>query len=67
MSENIRLSLVVFCGTWMIVTLMLYAHNYWGMWHGKTEGTLTVDPKGKKIDPDPIVPNPEDPTLHDYT
>ena len=66
MSENIRLSLVVFCGTCMIVTLMLYAHNYWGMWHGKTEGTLTVDPKGKKIDPAPIVPDPEDPTLHDY-
>lgn len=66
MPENIRLSLVVFCGTWMIVTLMLYAHNYWGIWHGRTEGTLTVDDRGKKIDPDPIVPDPEDPTLHDY-
>ncbi len=66
MPENIRLSLVVFCGTWMLVTLMLYAHNYWGMWHGRTEGTLTVEPKGQKTEPQPFKPDPEDPTLHDY-
>ena len=60
-----RLSLV-FCGTWMLVTLMLYAHNYWGMWHGRTEGTLTVEPKGQKTEPQPFKPDPEDPTLHDY-
>ena len=67
MPENVRLSLVVFCGTWMLVTLMLYAHNYWGMWYGRTEGTLTVEPKGQKTDPVSFRPDPEDPTLHDYT
>lgn len=66
MPDNYRLTLVVFCGTWMLVTLMLYAHNYWGMWHGRTAGTLTVEPKGGKPDPVPFEPDPDDPTLHDY-